>query len=169
MYDRHHAEQCGAVRLGAEPCAAEGETAEGSAVGGSTAVVPTKVVTELEDGQAQVRSTQVGKVVCQIDDGECRVTFCSSSRLTFFFWAGADSNPGQVQGHTAACVNSTQPTGTGISPTGTAHNHTSPATTSAEPSPTEDEEDDSGAGALAIHGLAASAVAVGYFVVAALY
>ena len=80
MYDRHHAEQCGAVRLRAEPCAAEGEIAEGSAVGGSTVVVPTKVITELEDGQAQVRSTDVGKVVCQIEDGECSALF-----LLFFF------------------------------------------------------------------------------------
>lgn len=39
-------------------------------MGGSTVVVATKIVTELEDGQAQVRSTDVGKVVCQIEDGE---------------------------------------------------------------------------------------------------
>lgn len=80
-----------------------------------------------------------------------------------------EQDSGQVQGHTGACVNTAEVTGTGTLPTGTTHNHSSPATTTAEPSPTDDGEDDSGAGALALHVFAATAVVFGYAVLAALY
>ena len=69
LYDRSWAEHCGAVRLIAKRCGGAGEVVE-SVGGGETAVVPTKVITEMEDGQPRVKSTEVGKVVCQIEDGE---------------------------------------------------------------------------------------------------
>lgn len=64
LYDRHWAQHCGAVKLAAKPCG------EVEGVEGSTVVVPTKVITELEDGQARVKSTDVGKIICQLEDGE---------------------------------------------------------------------------------------------------
>ena len=69
LYDRRWAEHCGAVRLAAKRCG------EVEAVEGETVAVPTKVITELSDGQAQVKSTSVGKVVCQLEDGGCLFTF----------------------------------------------------------------------------------------------
>lgn len=56
------------MRLVAKRCGGEGEVVEGYE--GETTVVPTKVITEMEDGQPKVMSTDVGKVVCQIEDGQ---------------------------------------------------------------------------------------------------
>lgn len=67
LYDRDWAEHCGAVKLVAKPC---GGAAAESVSGQDVVPVPTKVLTEGEDGQARVQSTDVGKVVCQIEDGE---------------------------------------------------------------------------------------------------
>lgn len=67
LYDRNWAEHCGAVRLVAKRCSGE----EIAGVSGETTAVPTKIITEMEDGQARVKTTEVGKVICQLEDGEC--------------------------------------------------------------------------------------------------
>ncbi|KAL2109453.1 hypothetical protein VUR80DRAFT_2440 [Thermomyces stellatus] len=142
LYDRNWAEHCGPVRLVAKRCGGEGEVAE---VSGETTVVPTKVITEMEDGQARVKTTEVGKVICQLEDG-------------------------QVRGRISDCVNTAKATGTGTSgaPTATsvAHNHT---TSAPAPEGTSDiEEEGSGTAGLAFHASAACVgLAVSYLVMAA--
>ncbi|SPO04750.1 uncharacterized protein DNG_07435 [Cephalotrichum gorgonifer] len=125
IYDRNWAEHCDAVYLLSNPCTADGESLDGGSTetvagaGAKTITVPTKVITVMGDGQPQIRTTDVGKVVCQIDDG-------------------------QVQGHTTDCPVTAQAT-SGIAGNVTETDHhgrhggTATATGSAPSSTGEDE------------------------------